>query len=81
MPQFDILTLGAQISSLLFVFIFFYFVNIKKNGSIPLFIQTKKFRTKKLKRNINTIDFIKKSLTSIKNNEKAIYFRFFDQNK
>jgi len=77
MPQFDILTLGAQIFSLLLIFTFFYFLNIKKNGSIPLFIQTKKFRTKKLKKNINNIDFIKKSLIFIKNKETTTYLKFF----
>nr|QYB23230.1 ATPase subunit 8 [Lithodesmioides sp. mgcode 4] len=48
-PQFDIITLGAQVFGLLVTLSIFYYYNI--NVTIPQFIEIKKFRTKKLKKN------------------------------
>ena len=46
MPQFDLLSLGAQIFGLLISFSYFYYYNIK--NVIPLYVEAKKFRNKKL---------------------------------
>lgn len=56
-PQFDLLTLGAQIFGLLSSLYLFYYYCI--TTSISYFIEIKKLRTKKLLRNnelVNTID-------------------------
>ncbi len=66
-PQFDILTLGAQVFGLSITLSLFYFFSI--NVVIPSFIEVKKFRTKKIIKNTNYI-----SLTNldIVNNRKLI---------
>lgn len=56
-PQFDLLTLGAQVFGLLISLYFFYYYSV--TTSISNFIEIKKFRTKKLQNNkklISTID-------------------------
>nr|YP_010377289.1 ATPase subunit 8 [Odontella aurita]QYB22938.1 ATPase subunit 8 [Odontella aurita] len=56
-PQFDILTVGAQVFGLLVTLLLFYYYSI--TSTIPYFIEIKKFRTKKLLKNknfVNTID-------------------------
>ena len=70
-PQFDILTLGAQLSGLLVTLSLFYYFNIKT--VIPTFIEVKKFRTKKLIKNANNISTINLDLT---NNKKLINYRY-----
>ena len=45
-PQFDILTIGAQVFCLLISLFSYYLLNIKL--TIPMFIEVKKFRIKKL---------------------------------
>ncbi len=66
-PQFDILTLGAQVFGLSITLSLFYFFSI--TVVIPSFIEVKKFRTKKIIKNTNYI-----SLTNldIVNNRKLI---------
>jgi len=49
-PQFDILTLGAQVFGLFFNLTLLYYFNIKI--LVPKFAGVKKFRTKKLRKNI-----------------------------
>ena len=49
-PQFDFLTLGAQVFGLLFNLTLLYYFNIKI--IVPRFAGVKKFRTKKLRKNI-----------------------------
>lgn len=48
-PQFDILTIGAQVFGLLITLLIFYYYSII--STIPFFISIKKFRTKKLIKN------------------------------
>ncbi|MBG7630970.1 MAG: hypothetical protein IZT56_11130 [Bacteroidetes bacterium] len=67
MPQFDILTLGAQVFGLLITLSFFYYFNI--SVVIPSFIEVKKFRTKKLIKNTNSISTMTLDLT---NNKKLV---------
>ena len=66
-PQFDILTLGAQVFGLLFTLAFFYYFNI--SVVIPNFVEVKKFRNKKLTKNITLISTM--DLEQI-NNKKLI---------
>lgn len=61
MPQFDILTLGSQVFGLLITILIFYYYNIKI--VIPQFIEIKKLRLKKLKKNIALIASIDEDLT------------------
>nr|YP_316601.1 ATPase subunit 8 [Thalassiosira pseudonana]AAZ99408.1 ATPase subunit 8 [Thalassiosira pseudonana] len=67
MPQFDILTLGAQVFGLLITLSFFYYFSI--NTVIPNFIEVKKFRTKKIIKNTKSISTTNLDLT---NNKKLI---------
>lgn len=75
-PQFDILTIGAQVFGLLITLSFFYYFNI--NTLIPNFIEIKKFRNKKLIKNTKLISTINQDLT---NNKKLINnrYKFFMQ--
>ena len=66
-PQFDILTLGAQIFGLLLTLSLFYYFNI--NLVIPNYIEVKKFRVKKLIKNTKSILTMDLDLT---NNKKLI---------
>jgi hypothetical protein len=66
-PQFDILTLGAQVFGLLTTLSFFYYFSI--TTVIPNVIEVKKFRTKKIIKNTNTILSMNLDLT---NNKKLI---------
>ena len=61
-PQFDLLTLGAQIFGLLISLYFFYSYSI--STSIANFIEVKKFRTKKLTKNNLIVNNVEKDLTS-----------------
>jgi len=74
MPQFDILTLGAQISGLLIVYSVFYYLNIKK--TIPLVIQVKKFRTKKIETSFSKIKVVNKFLIKNLEQEVILYYDF-----
>ena len=66
-PQFDILTLGAQVFGLLTTLSFFYYFSI--TTVIPNVIEVKKFRTKKIIKNTNTISSMNLDLI---NNKKLI---------
>ena len=66
-PQFDILTLGAQIFGLLFTLAFFYYFSI--NLVIPNYAETKKFRVKKLIKNTKSLSTMNLDLI---NNKKLI---------
>ena len=66
-PQFDILTLGAQVFGLLITLSFFYYFSI--NLVIPNYVETKKFRVKKLIKNTKSISAMNLDLT---NNKKLI---------
>ena len=59
-PQFDLLTLGAQVFGLLISLFLFYYYTI--NITIPYFIEIKKFRNKKLIKNTELINKIDKDL-------------------
>nr|YP_010139044.1 ATPase subunit 8 [Lithodesmium undulatum]QQJ94652.1 ATPase subunit 8 [Lithodesmium undulatum] len=61
-PQFDIITLGAQVFGLLITLAIFYYYSI--NITIPKFIEIKKFRIKKLKKINNLVVKINDDLTS-----------------
>ena len=61
-PQFDLLTLGAQIFGLLISLYFFYLYSI--SNSITNFIEVKKFRTKKIFKNNMLLAEIEKDLTN-----------------
>jgi hypothetical protein len=60
MPQFDLLTVGAQVFGLLVFFYFLYLLNIQT--AIPSLIEIKKFRVKKLVKNQEKINYIKNYL-------------------
>ena len=66
-PQFDILTLGAQVFGLLITLSFFYYFSI--TTVIPNVIEVKKFRTKKIIKNTNSISAMH---LDIINNKKLI---------
>lgn len=59
-PQFDLLTLGAQLFGLLISLSLFYYYSI--STSLSNFIEIKKFRTKKITKNTNIITTIDKDL-------------------
>ena len=59
-PQFDLLTLGAQLFGLLISLYFFYYYSI--STSISNFIEIKKFRSKKLNKNTELVNTIEKDL-------------------
>lgn len=61
-PQFDILSIGAQIFGLLTTLLFYYILNIKL--TIPMFIEVKKFRLKKLKKSKGQLNAIKNFISS-----------------
>lgn len=66
-PQFDILTLGAQVFGLLITLSLFYYFSI--TIAIPNFIEVKKFRTKKIIKNTNSVSSMN---LDIINNKKLI---------
>jgi len=75
MPQFDILTIGSQVFGLLIALSFFYYYSI--TVVIPMYVEIKKLRTKKLLKNFVSVDSIdndieKKSLL-INNSYKNIF--------
>ena len=70
-PQFDLLSLGAQISGLLFSFSFFYIYNMK--NTLPNFIEVKKIRSKKLYVNLNKANDTSSSVQKTFNNETVIF--------
>ena len=61
-PQFDILTIGAQIFGLLVSLFFYYYYTI--TTTIPYFIEIKKFRTKKLNKTTKSIKNIETDLNN-----------------
>ena len=73
-PQFDLLSLGAQVFGLLVSFSIFYYFNIEK--TIPLFAETKKFRIKKLQLSSNKLDLIDSNLEMIKTEDSNNYKKF-----
>ena len=73
-PQFDLLSLGAQIFGFLVSFTIFYYYNITK--TIPLFIEAKKFRNKKLKTSSAKINIINTNLNNFKK-EDSNQYNFF----
>ena len=75
MPQFDILTIGSQVFGLLIALSFFYYYSI--TVVIPMYVEIKKLRTKKLLKNFVSVDSVdndieKKSLL-INNSYKNIF--------
>ena len=66
-PQFDFLTLGAQVFGLLTTLSFFYYFSIYT--VLPNFVEVKKFRTKKLIKNTTSISTMNLDLI---NNKKLI---------
>lgn len=62
MPQFDILTISSQIFGLLVSLSFFYYFCI--TNVIQFYTEIKKFRTKKLVKNISIINETEKSLNN-----------------
>ena len=59
-PQFDLLTLGAQLFGLLISLYFFYYYSI--STSISNFIEIKKFRNKKINQNTELLVLVNKEL-------------------
>nr|QYC61952.1 ATPase subunit 8 [Guinardia striata] len=74
MPQFDLLSLGAQVFGLLVSFSIFYYYNIEK--TIPLYTETKKFRLKKLQVSSKKINLIDSKLSMIKTEDSNNYKNF-----
>ena len=70
-PQFDFLTLGAQVFGLLFTLFFFYYLSI--TIIIPSFVEVQKFRTKKLVKNSTSISTMNLELI---NNKKLIIHNY-----
>ena len=62
MPQFDILTISSQIFGLLVSLSFFYYFCI--TNVIQFYAEIKKFRTKKLVKNISIVNETEKSLNN-----------------
>ena len=60
-PQFDLLTLGAQIFGLLISLVFFYYYSM--STSISNFIEVKKVRNKKINKNSKIITEIETDLS------------------
>ena len=73
-PQFDLLSLGAQVFGLLVSFSLFYYYNIEK--TIPLYTETKKFRLKKLQVSSKKINLIDSKLNMIKIEDSNNYKNF-----
>ena len=73
-PQFDLLSLGAQVFGLLVSFSIFYYYNIEK--TIPLYTETKKFRLKKLQVSSKKINLIDSKLNMIKAEDSNKYKNF-----
>ena len=61
MPQFDIVTLGVQFFGLCLSLSFYYYFII--SVIIPCYSEIKKFRIKKLSKNLDSVNNIKKELT------------------
>jgi hypothetical protein len=59
-PQFDLLTLGAQLFGLLISLSLFYYYTI--STSLSNFIEIKKFRTKKINKNTQLVTTVDKDL-------------------
>ena len=70
MPQFDLLTLGAQLFGLLISLYFFYYYFI--STSISNFIEIKKLRTKKVNQNTESLVLVDKEL-----NHSFVYISIF----
>ena len=62
MPQFDILILSSQIFGLLVTLCLFY--NYLITNVIQSYTEIKKFRTKKLVKNVSSVSINKKSLVN-----------------
>ncbi len=74
MPQFDLLSTGAQIFGLLLFFSLFYVFHIQE--SMPLFVETKKCRSKKVVKNTIELTTIDKNLDILKNRSGDIIVKF-----
>jgi hypothetical protein len=74
MPQFDLLSTGAQIFGLLSLFSLFYLFHIQE--SMPLFVETKKCRNKKVIKNNIELTTIDKDLDHLKNKSGDITINF-----
>ena len=61
MPQFDIMTIGAQVFGLLITLLVFYYYSI--TSTIPSYSEIKKFRSKKLIKNKNFVTMINTDLS------------------
>ena len=75
-PQFDLLSLGAQISGLLYSFSFFYIYNMK--NTLPNFVEVKKIRSKKLYVNLNEANDTSNSVEKTFNNETVIFNNMYN---
>jgi hypothetical protein len=75
MPQFDLLTIGAQVFGLLVFLYFLYFLNIQT--TIPSLIEIQKFRVKLLLKNQEKISYIKNYLNDNLRFTYSFYQIFF----
>jgi len=75
MPQFDLLTIGAQVFGLLVFLYFLYFLSIQT--AIPSFTEIQKFRVKKLVKNQEKIIYINNYLNDNLKFTYSFYQIFF----
>jgi hypothetical protein len=75
MPQFDVITLGVQISELILTFGIFYYLNIFI--TIPFFMEITKFRKKKLQKSYSKISNTEKFFSERLKKTSKSYFVFF----
>ena len=79
MPQFDILTIGAQVFGLLVTLLLFYYLSIKT--FIPLFVEIKKLRIKKLNHNSQLVLSIDNDLKNSVTLLETSYEKFLSSKK
>ena len=77
MPQFDLLSLGAQITGLLVSITMLYFYGMNK--TLVMFSEIKKFRSKKLVRLGGEISQINQSIKSILKANFKKYIKFMNE--
>lgn len=77
MPQFDLLSLGAQITGLLISISILYLYGI--NNTLIMFSEIKKFRSKKLIKLDGKISHINKSIKDILKANFKKYIKFMNK--
>ena len=72
MPQFDIVSLGAQVFGLLLTFLIFYVYNL--NSMLTVYTEIKKFRNKKLSFGFSSLDGYNSDNTNLSKFKKYSLF-------